>query len=126
MRFVIGSIIALWTVFIVYQSIVPVKAEIIEAPIVVELFTSQSCSSCPPADKILGQLSKTKTSLLLVATLHIGIICTGKTRCRRKNAQIGKEITPERYKNADHTHRKCSSMGRMMLLETDLEKLIVL
>lgn len=28
-----------------------------KAPIVIELYTSQGCSSCPPAEKILGQLS---------------------------------------------------------------------
>lgn len=40
-----------------------------EAPIVVELFTSQGCSSCPPADKFLGELVKRPE--LLVLAFHV-------------------------------------------------------
>ena len=39
-------------------------------PVVIELFTSEACSSCPPADALLGRLKRQGADLLLL-DLHI-------------------------------------------------------
>ena len=40
------------------------------APVVVELFTSQSCSSCPPADELLAELARTRPDILAL-DMHV-------------------------------------------------------
>lgn len=48
----------------------PVRAAMTPEPVVVvELFTSQGCSSCPPADAFLGELAERKG--LLVLSYHV-------------------------------------------------------
>ncbi len=41
-----------------------------QRPLVVELFTSQGCSSCPPADAIVANLARTRPDLLPL-TFHV-------------------------------------------------------
>ena len=38
-----------------------------ERPAVIELFTSQGCSSCPPADALMGQLSKDRGDVIVLS-----------------------------------------------------------
>jgi hypothetical protein len=40
-------------------------------PVVVELFTAQGCSSCPPADRLLAQLGETSGGRVVPLELHV-------------------------------------------------------
>lgn len=85
-----------------------VAAEV-ERPVVVELFTSQGCSSCPPADKFLKQLAKESNgSDILPLSFHVDYwdyigwkdpfsnkVYTNRQKLYAYNMKKGKLLTPQ-------------------------------
>ena len=55
------------TIGLVFAAVLASAAHAADAPIVVELFTSQGCSSCPPADAFLTDLARDRRDVLPLA-----------------------------------------------------------
>ncbi len=56
-----------WLVIGALAALSPQVAAAADRPVVVELFTSQGCSSCPPANAYLNDLSKQRADVLALA-----------------------------------------------------------
>src|SRR5690606_37295655 len=54
----ISRILAVGATLLGLVGVVTSAATAQERPVVVELFTSQGCSACPPADALLGRVSQ--------------------------------------------------------------------
>ena len=93
-------------------------AEPVTRPIVAELFTSEGCSSCPPADAKVAELARTRSDLL-VLTFHVTYWnslgwhdpFSFDAATQRQNRYVALGVSPEVYTPALIIDGKLDAVG---------------
>lgn len=86
---------SLFTIFFILITVVMTNKAFAGSPVVVELFSSQACPACPPADRFLGQLSKQKN--IIAFSCHVDYFgnsgsILGKKFCTQRQSKYIKQI----------------------------------
>lgn len=109
-----------------------------QTPVVLELFTSQSCSSCPPADKLLGQLAEENENIIALSCnvtywnrLHwkdtlSKDFCTQRQRHYVQALRSRGPYTPQMVVNGRHEIVGSRGGAVRRAIATDLKKATVL
>ena len=74
-----------------------IRAEEVDQPVVVELFTSQGCASCPPADALMHKLVEREDVLALAFHVDYWDTSAGRTSLPIRPILSGKRIMPGRW-----------------------------
>lgn len=93
-----------------------------QSPVVVELFSSQACPACPPADRFLEQLSKQKNIIAL--SCHVDYFgnresVLGKKFCTQRQSKYIKQI-----KRRSHYTPQMMVNGHMDVIGYETENVI--
>lgn len=97
----------MWTLALLGLALTGVSAgpaTALDRPAVVELFTSQSCSSCPPADRLLGELAKREDVIALTyAVSYWDYLGWKDTLALPENAKRQREYAEKRWHGQVYT-----------------------
>ena len=92
-----------------------------KTPVLVELFTSEGCSSCPPADKVLTKLATEQSNAnadIITLEFHVDYWNYLGWKDEFSLPQVtanGKAVTPDFSVSIQITHRKWSLTGKKNL-----------